>query len=440
MHLHTRNVNTAFRQFVTLFHQDGSVLREPFGGGEPRREKVPVVKRSSRNGNVMMIDQPVTITYTHPKERVLFNAARDASPFLHLYHALWQLAGRNDVASLTYYASKMKEFSDDGVILNGAYGYRWRKVRTPGEIIATYVDERDGGGITGPGTEVSRVKQRVDVDQLDLLVAHLKADPTSRRAVLQMWNVEDDLLRIGPKHSEIAMGHGIDYSKDVCCNLSVMFSIREIKSERVGFDKGGYKDMIYLDMTVINRSNDLVWGLLGTDYVDFSVLQEYMAARLGVEVGLYHHFTNNLHVYDWNWKPEEWLMAYDREMYDPYQAEDYQRLEGGPDAVYEQWRKMKYSKHIPLVKDPAVFEKYLPGFVDRHKDDGAIDKAWEWPPEPFIKDVAEPMLSAFHLYKRGHKAGAWEHANLIAADDWRLAAKGWIERRANRAVKPGEGG
>jgi hypothetical protein len=35
-------------------------------------------------------------------------------------------------------------------------------------------------------------------------------------------------------------------------------------------------------MTVTNRSNDLCWGMLGANYVHFTILQEYLAARLGV--------------------------------------------------------------------------------------------------------------------------------------------------------------
>jgi hypothetical protein len=89
------------------------------------------------------------------------------------------LAGRNDVATVAYYAKQMREYSEDGKTLNGAYGYRWRN-----QLVNVY----EHGDPTWQ-----------HVDQLDVLVAHLKADPTSRRAVLQMWNVEDDLLKIGTR-------------------------------------------------------------------------------------------------------------------------------------------------------------------------------------------------------------------------------------------------
>src|SRR5262249_11634251 len=148
-------------------------------------------------GTVLVIDEPVTITYTHPRERVLFNTVRDANPFFHLYEALWMLAGRNDVAPLSYYNSRMKEFSDDGKTLNGAYGYRWRNAR----------GREYGSGLTivmvdDPTLPTGKRPVCADLsvgscDQLDTLVNHLRADPTSRRAVLQMWNVEDDLLKIG---------------------------------------------------------------------------------------------------------------------------------------------------------------------------------------------------------------------------------------------------
>ena len=54
-------------------------------------------------------------------------------------------------------------------------------------------------------------------------------------------------------------------SKDLPCNTHVYFSIRE------GF----------LDMTVCNRSNDLIWGCCGANAVHMSFLQEYVATMWG---------------------------------------------------------------------------------------------------------------------------------------------------------------
>lgn len=406
MHIHTRNVNTAFRELVTLF-RDGELYDGPSMTKGDRihnqpEHRVSVIKKPSRNGNVMMIDEPVTITYSHPLERVLFNQTRDCNPFFHLYEALWMLAGRNDVAPLAYYASKMKDFSDDGKTFNGAYGHRWRK------YLQHYVADNN------------------HVDQLNILVNHLKADPNSRRAVLQMWNVEDDLLKIGPwlvrdeQDSDPQAVVEQSFSKDVCCNLSVMFSLRVAeKIKTIGYQGPWPEHPINyrLDMTVTNRSNDMIWGTFGADFVDFSILHEYVAARLGVQVGKYHHFTNNLHVYDWNWKPEEWLA-----------------WESGPD--FNSYFPGKMWKSFPLIKDPAVFEKELPRFVEAYSGENPGRGTWTDWSEPFFSHVAVPMMDVFYCYKRRNDPQATGAMGLalglcenIRADDWRIVCTNWITKR-----------
>lgn len=391
MHLITRNVNTAFFELV-----------ETFAGKNPNPMKMAkdlwsemrfypyqiemmaayyecptIVRKTSRNGPVLMIEEPVTITYTHPKERVLFNQARDANPFFHLYEALWMLAGRNDVASLAYYNQNMATYSDDGIIFNGAYGYRWRMHYDYYTCeVGGYENSRGGAAI----------------DQLDILVAHLKANPASRRAVLQMWNVEDDLLKIGT-------------TKDNCCNLSVMFSIRD--TDEYDQAKNARPPQYVLDMTVTNRSNDAIWGMLGANYVHFTFLQEYMAARIGVEVGKYHHFTNNLHVYENNWKPEEWLAA-------------------EKDSAF--YLTTTPLKQIPLIRDPIVFEQELQMFVDSYSGKEPVTCPLKIYTEPFLKDVAEPMLIAFLSYKK-KACTVLDHCASIKSDDWRIAATNWITKR-----------
>lgn len=409
MHLTFRNVNDAFRSLVQQFQNGGE-------SGD-HSDWCKVVRRPSRNGSVLMIDEPVTVTYTHPRERVLFNATRDANPFFHLYESLWMLAGRNDVAPLTYYSKQMREYSDDEVTLNGAYGYRWRQANT-------YYDTTVGNLIHG--TFEVKVKGCDKVDQLDIIVAHLKADPNSRRAVLQMWNVEDDLLKIGPSQTmtfKEKPGNPLvpvpgtekfpDYSKDVCCNLSVMFSLR---------DQGKHGPIDYvLDMTVTNRSNDMVWGMLGANYVHFTMLQEYMAARLGVEVGRYHHFSNNLHVYDEpdkkgipKWKPDEWLADRIPDLY-------------GIGAVRE---RGPIRDTFPLVKDPAVFDEEVKDFAETYWGDGrGIIENTRYS-EPFLEHVAKPMMVAFRYWKRKDEPNVYlSFADNIQADDWRIACTNWLEKR-----------
>ncbi|MEK0326012.1 MAG: thymidylate synthase, partial [Nitrosopumilus sp.] len=65
------------------------------------------------------------------------------------------------------------------------------------------------------------------------------------------------------------------------CNTQVMFKLRGKQ----------------LHMSVINRSNDLHWGLHAVNLFQFGVLQEYIACRLGADMGTQTHFSNSLHVY-----------------------------------------------------------------------------------------------------------------------------------------------
>jgi hypothetical protein len=113
MEFRFRNVCDAFEKLVATF--DGRDV----GLGD-----VPFVRKPYSNpngsGHRLMIDEPVMLHYERPTERVLFNKARDANPFFHLYEALWMLAGRNDVAPLAYYVKDMARFSDDGKTFNGA--------------------------------------------------------------------------------------------------------------------------------------------------------------------------------------------------------------------------------------------------------------------------------------------------------------------------------
>lgn len=380
MHLKFKDINDAFGKLIYAI----------------ANRTIHTERKSSRGGEVLQIPEPVLLEYENSTERVLFNQARDANPFFHVMEALWMLAGRNDVASLAYFASNVTNYSDDGKTFNGAYGYRWRHANV----------SMDWGQTT---------------NQIQFIIDELKRDPTSRRCVLQMWNVEDDLLKISK---------GENYSKDVCCNLSVMFSIRKEfftcddstdPAAKLPQEERFYN---YLDMTVTNRSNDLVWGCLGANYVHFSFLQEYMANCIGVGVGKYYQFTNNLHVYtDGNSKFEEnaakWL--------DWYVQQSTTNQDNPP---------TRFDK-IPLLEDvriesPNVFDQEVGMFVDYNYPGRIMDSdltqhtRWE---TPFLCLVAQPMMHAFHMHKNRNYGAAMQWCARIEQDDWRWVATKWIEKR-----------
>lgn len=192
------------------------------------------IRRDSRNGPVL-IGPSVTTIYSHPTEKVVFFPERDSNIFFLVAEALWMLAGRNDLAPVRRYVSTFGNFSDDGISLNGAYGFRWRKA--------------------------------FDRDQLSIIIRRLKENPDDRRCVLQMWDTRLDL--------DIK-------SVDVCCNLTATFQ-RNISGS--------------LDMTVFCRSNDILWGAYFANAFHFGMLLEYVALGIGCLVGTYTQISVNWHGY-----------------------------------------------------------------------------------------------------------------------------------------------
>ena len=373
MHLVYIDVNDAFNSMI-----------ESINNG-----RIETIKTTSKNGPVLQIPEPVTITYLNPRQRVLFNPGRDCNPFFHLYESLWMLAGRNDVAPLKTYASKIDQFSDDGVTFNGAYGYRWRHAWTGSETV-----QADG-----------------EVDQLEIIIDHLKTQPNSRRAVLQMWNVVDDLLLVESG------------SKDVCCNTAVYFYLRYVQPECVKENSQGRcsptshvhncpavkKNLsplcdFALDMTVTNRSNDIVWGMFGANAVHFSFLQEYLACAIGVEVGHYHQFSNNAHIYtesNSGFHPEKWL-AY------------------GLEGMHE------HSSPKLFEGDYKKFDKENQRFVeDFSRPSDTVVTYYN----RFLNGTAKPMMLAFHYHKAKNPEFAGHWVDRVESPDWRKAATEWIDRR-----------
>lgn len=349
MHYMFRNVNDAFREIV----------------GDFETGMVPLIRTESRVGEVLQIPEPVIVTYTDPRERVLFNQARDANPFFHLMESLWMLAGCNDVERMKYYNSKIGEIaSDDGITFNGAYGHRWRHFNN---AVGDPFDE---------------------VDQLDLIIKMLRQTPNSRRMVLQMWSPYLDLFRA----EELP---GSSKSKDVCCNTNCYFLLNNGR----------------LDMTVCNRSNDLIWGMLGANVVHFSVLHEYVAAGIGKPVGVYNQITNNLHVYTERFAGQKW-MGWEKQN------------ESLATGIYANPPKF-------LVSDFDVFNEELMEFVEDSigpLNGNAPEATSRWR-EPFFRGVASPMAHAYHAYKEKHWSTAAYYCSIITSDDWQWAAADWINRR-----------
>jgi hypothetical protein len=324
------------------------------------------VQRDSRNGPVLVAPAPVSTVYMNPVERVMLHPGRDANPFFHLVEALWMLAGRNDLATLTEFVKNMANFSDDGGKTQpGAYGFRWRK----------QFDYRRGR----------------ELDQLAWAINRLKADPDDRRVVIQMWD---------PAADAYAADHG---GKDVPCNLIALPSI--------GTDGR-------LNLTVYNRSNDMVWGAYGANAVHFSVLQEYLAAMIGVPVGQYWQVANNFHAYlttlgkageERPWGQSQLVGTAGRFLPDPYVSGKI--------------------KPMPMFTEGLSQEEVLDDIEMFLKNPARVGIRSE-----FLRKVACPMVMAHRAFKRwGGLDGissAREVLDQMPKDnDWKAGAELWLSNR-----------
>lgn len=291
--------------------------------------------RNSRNGPVLQLEGPTILCYEHPWERVMFWPERDANPFFHMFEAMWMLAGRDDVASLAKYVPRMAEYSDDGQTFHGAYGHRWRKAYAH--------------------------------DQLLKIADRLAEDPDDRRQVLSMWDVELDL------HEQKGV-------KDLPCNTHAYFAVSPSGC---------------LDLTVCNRSNDVVWGALGANCVHMSFLLEYMSHRTGIPMGKYYQISNNLHGYLTTLEPLRGLVRH-QGANSPYTTDEVSRVE--------------FREH------DANIAAYVDG-------DPLTNRSG------FLGQVAVVMDQAYFIRKSHGLEAAIKVAQGIVAADWRKACVEWLERR-----------
>jgi len=209
-------------------------------------------------------------------------------------------------------------------------------------------------------------------DQIRSAIRLLRKDPDTRQAVLSMWDP--------------ALDGSSAKSSDRPCNTHIYF--------RTG-PRG-------LDMTVCNRSNDMIWGMLGTNAVHMTMLHELVARASGFRQGLYQVFTNNLHVYP---DMPNFSKIYKKTFacYDPYSYEEV--------------------RHTPLLDRNETYEMFMEDcrkLVDGDLEDGLCTN--------WVENVAYPMYEA---YLGEHRM---DYISYIDAPDWQRACSEWVARRASAKV------
>lgn len=121
-------------------------------------------------------------------------------------------------------------------------------------------------------------------NQLDKCIEQLKANKNTRQAWFTIFDGKEK----------------DDYKFDTPCTLSVGFDIKP------GINQ--------LDMCVMMRSNDLVYGFCNDQYC-WTKLQEIVASQLALPIGTYYHFAHDMHIYERHFNmPEKFYEEQEKKM------------------------------------------------------------------------------------------------------------------------------
>ena len=145
----------------------------------------------------------------------------------------WYLSHSRDVSELQKHAPAWKYMHGGDCQVNSNYGWLWNRNR-----------------------------------QLQKVITKLQLTSNTRQAWLTLYDGKEM----------------DDYLYDAPCTLNIGFKVREYPTQKI------------LDMTVLMRSNDLIFGFCNDQYC-FSELQKYVASKIGATVGDYYHFAQDLHIY-----------------------------------------------------------------------------------------------------------------------------------------------
>lgn len=155
-------------------------------------------------------------------------------PFSALGELLWYLSGSNAADFISYYIHRYEDDAEEDGTIYGGYGPRLFKMRGK-------------------------------YNQIETIIQLLDKNPNTRRAVIQLFDVEDIIER----------------RKEVPCTCTLQFFVREGR----------------LHMFTSMRSNDAFLGF-PHDIFSFTMIQEIIATRLGLEIGHYTHAVGSTHLYE----------------------------------------------------------------------------------------------------------------------------------------------
>ncbi|MCJ1699331.1 thymidylate synthase [Rathayibacter festucae] len=284
------------------------------------------------------------VAIAHPLARYGVVPERHGNVFASIVETLWVLAGRDDIATLEPYLPRAALFSDDGRVWRGAYG--------------------------------PRLRDWYGVDQLARVRNLLVTDPNTRRAVVTIFDPQRDYFE----------------SVDIPCTNWLQFDLRDGQ----------------LNLSVVMRSNDLIWGFSGINAFEWSVLLEMMARWVSAQVGELHFYVGSLHVYERHYGRADAIISG-------------QGVVSGNVAGEGRSSYLGRFEDLDLeLRDWFIFEHAL-----RANDESAVHDAYLRIADPLLRDFAA-MTQAYWSLKRGalDRVDAW--MSRVKDKDLRAAGKDYV--------------
>lgn len=208
-------------------------------------------KRVAPRGKATLEVSPLVLVLEDPRQSLVLQKARRLNRAYAAVEKLGLVAGVEDPAMFCFYVNALREYVNPCTnTFDGAYGPRV-------------------------------------ANQLPHIYDLLRSDPDSRRAVISIYNTED-------QHE----------SNDVPCTLTLQFLLRNA----------------HLDLLVNMRSSDLYLGL-PYDVNQFCFLQMVVANWIGARIGRYIHFAGSGHIYESDIPLAKNVIERSNEVYDWEQPE-----------------------------------------------------------------------------------------------------------------------
>jgi thymidylate synthase len=222
------------------------------------------IRRKVRGKVCYELSEPFAFKIINPKARLITIPERKWNVALAYAESLWLACGRNDLGFIRRYLARMEDFSDNGITLRGGYGPRLRK----------YNGDKEDYSVCN-SNETNKNPQNKTVDQIDFIIKCFQKDINTRQAIITIGDPVKDCFDL---NSELKK------TKDFPCTRSLQFMKQT--------------DANKLNLTVYMRSNDILWGASGVNIFNFTLIQEYIATILNMDVGDYYHVANNFHYYE----------------------------------------------------------------------------------------------------------------------------------------------